>query len=151
MNLPLYVTSPTTFVNTSDFSKAAQFFALTERQNPGGGTYTLAPPGTIAYQEFWDEEDRRCREGYTSGGIRITGEHYSYLNYARVKITVGEDKKARKYDGFPRFLDMDYYYFHELEQARDNMEGMIVAKSRRKGFSYKGAWNVVYEYNWYSI
>lgn len=93
--------------------------------------------------------DKYCREGYTVGGIRITGEHFSYLNFARIRIKVGEGKNARKYDAFPRFLDMDYYYYHELELAKENRQGMIVAKSRRKGFSFKGAWNCVYEYNWH--
>lgn len=137
-----YLTNPTTFINTDYFCEEAKRFVKY-------GTYCDAPEGTYEYQEYWDEQDRRCREGYTVGGIRITGEHYAYLNFGRIKITEGEGKKARKYEGFPRFLDMDYYYYHELEKAKLNKEGIIVAKSRRKGFSYKGAFNTVYEYNWY--
>lgn len=130
------------FVNTQLFCEAATHFMKFN-------CYTFAPPGTYEYQEYWDEQDRRCKEGYTVGGVRITGEHYAYLNFGRIKVTIGEGKKQRKYESFPRFLDMDYYYYHELEKAKENMEGMIVAKSRRKGFSYKGAFNLVYEYNWY--
>ncbi len=122
-----YLTNPTTFINTDYFCEEAKRFV---KYN----TYCDAPEGTYEYQEYWDEQDRRCREGYTVGGIRITGEHYAYLNFGRIKITEGEGKKARKYEGFPRFLDMDYYYYHELEKAKLNKEGIIVAKSRRKGF-----------------
>lgn len=142
MITPEYSITPIKFVNTSLFQEAGNHFLK-------HGTYTFAPSGTFSYQEYWDEEERRCKEGYTVGGVRITGEHYAYLNYARIKITVGDGKKARKYESFPRFLDMDYYYYHELEQAKLNKEGIIVAKSRRKGFSYKGAFNCVYEYNWF--
>jgi len=130
------------FVNTQYFCEAATHFMKF-------GCYTFAPAGTYEYKEYWDEQDRRCKEGYTVGGVRITGEHYAYLNFGRIKVTMGEGKSTRKYESFPRFLDMDYYYYHELEKAKENREGMIVAKSRRKGFSYKGAFNLVYEYNWF--
>jgi hypothetical protein len=50
---------------------------------------------------------------------------------------------------FPRFLDMDYYFFHELELAKKNGQGMIVAKARRKGFSYKNAAICAYMYNFH--
>lgn len=141
-NIPSYITHPTTFVNTHMFCEEAIKFSKL-------GYYCDAPRGTLAWQEYWDEQDKRCREGYTVAGIRITGEHYAYLNFGRIKITVGDGKQAKKYEGFPRFLDMDYYYYHELEQAKLNREGIIVAKTRRRGFSYKGAFNTVYEYNWY--
>lgn len=142
MNKPDYIIKPLTFVNTAEFCRAAQHFLQF-------GCYTFAPEGTLAYKEFWDEEEKRCLNGYTVGGVSVTGEHYAYLNYARIKVTVGEGKKARKYESFPRFLDMDYYYYWELLRAKENKEGMIVAKSRRKGFSYKGAFNLTYEYNWF--
>lgn len=146
---PSYLTTPITFVNTTLFSEAANAFTLSlKTKGERKACYCDAPIGTRIWNEYWDEQDKRCREGFTVGGVRITGEHYAYLNFARIKITVGEGKRARKYEGFPIFLDMDYYYYHELEQAQNDREGMIVAKSRRKGFSYKGAFNVVYDYNW---
>lgn len=142
--IPSYISSPQTFINTHLFSEAAHDFIKNKNKY-----YIGAPPGTRIWNEYWDEQDRRCKEGYTVGGVRITGEHYAYLNFARIKITVEEGGRSKKYEGFPAFLDMDYYYYHELEQAKANNEGMIIAKSRRKGFSYKGAFNCVYEYNWY--
>lgn len=142
MNIPSYITSPQSFLNTDLFCEAAITFTKT-------GKYCDYPEGTKPYDEYWDEQERRCKEGYTVGGIRITGEHYFYCNFTRIKIKTGEGKQSRMYEGFPRFLDMDYYYYHELEQAKANREGMIVAKSRRKGFSYKSAATCVYEYNFY--
>lgn len=146
---PSYLLTPITFVNTSLFSEAANAYTLSLRtKGEAKACYCDAPIGTRVWNEYWDEQDKRCKEGYTVGGVRITGEHYAYLNFGRIKITTGDGKRARKFEGFPIFLDMDYYYYHELEQAQENKEGMIVAKSRRKGFSYKGAFNVVYDYNW---
>ena len=45
------------------------------------GNYTDAPPRTKAYDDFWFEEYRRCRDGYTVNGYTITGDNYYFLNY----------------------------------------------------------------------
>lgn len=132
------------FVNTRYFSEEANTFTRT-------GSYCSAPEGTFAYREYWDEQERRCKEGYTVGGVHITGEHYAYLNFGRIKVTTGEGKTARKYESFPRFLDMDYYYYHELEKAKNERQGMIVAKSRRKGFEQPNSEKVLTETGWRPI
>ena len=40
---------------------------------------------------------------------------------------------------FPNFWDGDYQYFHALEKSAEEGKHLIVAKARRKGFSYKNA------------
>lgn len=130
------------FINTEEFSEASKYFLK-------HGYYTDAPEGTSEYIEFWDEQERRCKEGYTVGGVRITGEHYAYLNFGRILATVQDGKRQRKIDTFPKFLDMDYYWYHELEQAELNGQGMIVVKARRKGFSYKNAFGMAWKYHWF--
>ena len=120
------------FVNTRLFEEEARKFLKT-------GRYTTAPKGTFAYKEYWTEQTRRCNVGYEIGGIRITGEHYFYLNFSQIKATIDDKHVKRTRLTFPRFLDVDYYFFHEKERARDANEGLIVAKARRKGFSFKSA------------
>ena len=128
------------FLDTIDFSPAATNFLQ-------HGRYTAAPEGTYAYKEFWDEETRRCREGYEINGIRVTGPHYFYLNYCQIKATINDAGMQRKILTFPSFLDMDYYFYHEVEIARAAGQGLIVAKARRKGFSYKNGALAVWNYN----
>ncbi|QDP46357.1 MAG: hypothetical protein GOVbin1709_19 [Prokaryotic dsDNA virus sp.] len=130
------------FIDTVRFSETSQYYLK-------HGVYTHAPEGTSEHKEFWDEEERRCKEGYTIEGIRITGEHYAYLNYGRILATVEQDGRTRKVDTFPKFLDMDYYWYHELETAEKNGEGMIVVKARRKGFSYKNAFGMAWKYHFF--
>lgn len=130
------------FINTEVFSETSKYFLR-------HGVYTHAPMGTSEYIEFWDREEERCKNGYTVGGVRITGEHYAYLNFGRILATVDDGKRQRKVDTFPKFLDMDYYWYHELEQAEQNGQGMIVVKARRKGFSYKNAFGMAWKYNWF--
>jgi hypothetical protein len=130
------------FINTEIFSETSKYYLR-------HGVYTHAPEGTSEYIEFWDEQETRCKEGYSVGGTRITGEHYAYLNYGRILATVDDGKRQRKIDTFPKFLDMDYYWYHELEEAEKNGQGMIVVKARRKGFSYKNAFGMAWKYHWW--
>jgi len=130
------------FVNTNLFSESSKYFLK-------HGVYTHAPEGTSEHTEFWDNEEIRCIEGYTIGGVRITGEHYAYLNFGRILATVGDGLRQRKIDTFPKFIDMDYYWYHELEQAELNGQGMIVVKARRKGFSYKNAFGMAWKYHFF--
>ena len=112
------------------------------------GYYTDAPFGSKDYNDYWDEQERRVMEGYSVGGIRVTGRHYFYLNFCLIKArpidpNTGAEKKGenRKIITLPRFLDHNFYWFHEFEKctsegphAGRKKKGMIIAKSRRKGF-----------------
>lgn len=142
------------FINTSYFSEDAMNFLK-------HGRYTDAPPGTPDYEEFWDERENRCFNGYEVGGVRITGRHYFFLNFGMMKARPFNYKTGaignRKIITFPRFLDHQYYHFHELEDCFDEgpyaddpnhgKQGMIWAKARRKGSTFEIA-SGVYAYNY---
>ncbi len=138
------------FVNTAVFSEEARHYLRY-------GYYTAALFGTRDYNEYWDEQERRCLEGYTVGGVRIPGRYYYFLNFGMMKarpvdpITGVEGE--RKIITFPRFLDHQYYFFLELEECFAEgpwrghpMKGLCAFKSRRKGFTYMIAVGV-YNYN----
>jgi hypothetical protein len=129
------------FTLTDEFRERAIYF-LKE------GMYTKLPKGTEAYAEFWAEEDYRCRHGFTNSvDITITGIHYFYLNYIQIKLKNKET--GRKMMGFPRFLDVDYDFFHLVEAARKQKKGLLFTKPRRGGFSYKDSAVVTHEYNFF--
>ena len=143
------------WVNTSDFSYEAKRFQKY-------GKYCDFDPGTSGFIEYWEEQLRRTKEGYEVGGVRITGPHYEYLNFCPIKRTdesKAQGVSATKVRDFPDFWDYDYNYFHSVEIARkgitpealkdlqlevtpSSLKGghhMIVTKTRRRGYSYKGA------------
>ena len=109
---------------------------------------TRSNPLSAEYRQWWQEERKRCLEGYSSGGVRITGTHYMYLNWWKIRGT--NLKTGRKELIAPRFLDMDYDYFHELELARIACRNFSVTKARQKGFSQKNACVVGREFTLYS-
>ena len=108
------------FVNTECFRESAKHFQKY-------GRYADGDKGTLEYEEYWDLENIRRRDGLTVGGVSITGDHYLYLNYLPImKIpdkyrTMSETDLKRlkvvKQLDFPDFWDEDYVIFKSWEIA----------------------------------
>lgn len=153
------------FVGTEIFSRVADFY---EKH----GCYCLEPDDSPNTVKFWQREmDRRVKgvqaycklyikdiPAYLAAKsdaerkallhkVRITGDHYNYLNYGRIERAPNEkerkqlDKEGRfkvnTVEGFPRFWDGDYWNFKIDELIANNSCNLCKAKARRKGFSYK--------------
>lgn len=129
-----------TLIGTKQFLESREYF---EKH----GVYTKALQGTYQFDQYWDEELKRCMNGYKVGNLWIPGPYYFYLNYFPI---LGKDElTGRKKRIFPRFTDVDLEYFLILDRARKEKKGVIMTKPRRTGFSYKNAGVVVHEYNFY--
>src|SRR4051812_17041450 len=66
---------------------------------------------TSAHDDWWEEEIRRCIEGYITGGTFIPGRYYFYLNFCLIS-TIG-----RGYH-YPDFIDFDLDFFLLVEEAK---------------------------------
>ncbi len=151
------------FTNSLLFSPAAQSFSESCKYKHQTPSYTPYLEGTTAYKKFWQEEKKRCLDGYeplidgVPCGISITGKHYFYLNYCRIQKKVElPNGKTSKTEDFPDFLSMDYYWFHTVDQTENpvkygrskyDKEYLDMSKSRRKGWSYKVGSDAVYIYS----
>lgn len=69
--------------------------------------------------EYWEERLDRTINGYSVDGVKITGNHYFYLNFSKISAVslTGSDKTLR----FPDFWDGDYNYFWCLEIAKNGL------------------------------
>jgi hypothetical protein len=131
-------------VNTQYFREQALHFQKY-------GHYDDGDPGTYHYENFWEEEMRRCMVGYKVGDTWVTGYHYWYLNYWHIEVTrenseqlYGEviksrRKKADRLMDFAEFWDVDYRFFHECELAENEGSHMLWLKPRGCGASYKAS------------
>lgn len=153
-------------INIERLSKAADTF-------DEYGTYCDYDPSTPAYESFWQRETSRRKKGVFIKAklyykdipkffdanttdeeresllqpLRITGAHYTYLNYGRIERTPNNKERARlkregaehveTVMGFPRYWDGDYWNFKIDEFIANNKFHLTKAKARRKGFSYK--------------
>lgn len=99
------------WINTEVFREEARKF---QRYN----TYCLDPWGSPDWFTYWQEQRNRIINGYSSGGVKITGDHYFYLNFCPIlKVEDMNAKKSAKITDFPDFWDGDYNYFWSREIA----------------------------------
>ena len=99
------------WINTEVFREEARKFQKY-------GTYCLDPWGSPDWFSYWQEQRNRIIYGYASGGVKITGDHYFYLNFCPIlKVEDTTLKKSSKVTDFPDFWDGDYNYFWAREIA----------------------------------
>lgn len=160
-----------TFINTNLFSASAKHFKEFGKYTlHEGDPYNPLHLNSVEYNNFWKEEERRRKEGFTLPcqlidgkieNLRITGKHYGFLNYARIlrvpqsvldmAVKTGEIPASaiRKEVDFPQFFGGQYMWFKVKEFSKRNGFHLIVGKSRRAGFSYVEAYDAADEINLY--
>lgn len=94
--------------------------------------YTFLKPNAnpnSEYYKWFQEEKRRCYEGYVreSDGEWVTGYMYFYLNYNPIMLTElsGDSKAANRVEALPLVWEGIYLRFHYLDQARISGEHAI--------------------------
>ena len=107
------------------------------------GCYTFLKPNpnpNSEYKKWFDEEKRRCREGFVrpTDGEWVTGYLYWYINYCPIMVTKVEKgrKKALRTEGFPQIWEGVYLRFHYLDQARNAGKHAIELARRGCGKSF---------------
>lgn len=65
------------------------------------GYYCNALPNTPDWIDYWQERLDRTIYGYSVDGVKITGNHYFYLNFS--KISAIDFKTSNKTIRFPDF------------------------------------------------
>lgn len=145
-------------INTELFRpEALKFLENEKKSGQGNGYYTKAPKGSIEYKSYWNLQQFYCTNGYSVGAVKITGEHYFYLNFCQISLKLSDKaasveelttkkKRVQTATTFPDFWDSDWYYFTECKRAEDIGLHMIVLKPRRRGYSYKNAAKCAHTY-----
>ena len=125
------ITNPPIMENVDYFRQPALFYLK-------NGCYTFLKPNSnpnSEYRKFWDEEIRRCREGYIrkSDGAWVTGFEYWFLNYQPMLVNIIEKnrKKAIRKESFPFFFEGIHWRYKYLYKARE--EGHHCIELARRG------------------
>ena len=106
-------------------------------------------PGTLQYDDFWQEMDYYCYNGFKPKGMpRISGRHFYYLNFCNIERKLPGDKL--KTLGAPFYRDLDHFLFLELDAAIKYGYGLVITKPRRVGLSEFGAVNSNYNLTFFS-
>jgi len=110
---------------------------------------TEAPVESPEWIEWWKTQYDRCLNGYKVGDLSITGHHYFYLNFWKIKGLPWHKEGKRKVVTAPRFLDIDHEFFWEAEKARLAGKNLNVSKKRQCGFSEKAGCLMGHEFTFY--
>lgn len=95
--------------------------------------------GSKAFNDFWDIQFDRCRNGMTSHGYTITGDHYFFLNFYQLpNLHTAKAGTGRAID-FPDFYIAQYIWFHYLELCKQLRKNAALMKARGLGFSEMNA------------
>jgi len=103
------------------------------------GVYKNLLRGTSEYITLWDTIIDRCYNGYTVGGVYITPELWSYVNFG--SILLADDEGQGKNVGLPKLRDVDWeidYYFHEADRLK---KGLNLVGGRRLGKTNLITWH----------
>ena len=110
-----------------------EWFTETREVKLRTGKYCAYPAGTKKYADFWNEQFRRCNEGYVSHGYRLTGDHYFFLNFYRLKdINTGAAGTGRN-TAFPSFFSKQYEYLHYIDLCKVTGHDVCALKARGVG------------------
>ena len=101
--------------------------------------YCSYQKGSKPYNDFWTEEFKRCNFGMTVNGYTITGDHYFFLNYYKLKVAKEGKAASGRATSFPEFYSKQYEYFHYIELCEWKKKDVCALKSRGVGFSEIGA------------
>jgi hypothetical protein len=88
------------------------------------------------WEEIWREEYRRCIEGYSIGGLKISGRLYSYVNFGSIELLEGNYKRV----GLPKLRDIDLEIDGQIGRAIREGKNLMIIAGRRLGKSYYGTW-----------
>ena len=106
-------------INVEEFSPEAKRFNLNALRGKEG--YIHEPRGSLAWKEYWDEQEYYCKNGYSVGGVEITGEHYFYLNFCQIHLKE-ELKKGEKIAQFIMDPHNSQYYINQVEKIDTNTD-----------------------------
>lgn len=135
-NLSYEVTGYRPITQTKGLDFKPEWFTEARETFRRTGHYCSYRFGSKPYNDFWQEQYRRCREGYTVNGYTITGDNYFFLNFYTLPVVdQGKKSAAGTKDDFPIFFASQYTFFHYYEIAKQLHLHAALMKARSIGFS----------------
>lgn len=103
-------------------------------------------PDSTDYAQWWDEQFRRCREGWKDGGYSCTGPYYYHLNFKKINLL---DEMNRPMIEHPFYSEEDQELFNDIALARSLGKGIMLITGRGFGKSFDVSTICEHEFTFY--
>jgi hypothetical protein len=103
-------------------------------------------PESLDYEQWWDEQIKRCLYGWSDGGYSVTNVMYYHLNFKKINLWTPQ---GRPDINFPMFSFEDQELFNDVNYARSQGKGLILVTGRGFGKSFDAATIAEHEYTFY--
>lgn len=103
-------------------------------------------PDSLDYDQWWAEQVRRCRQGWSDGGYSCTGPYYYHLNFKKINLL---DEAGRPFIEHPFFAFEDQELFNDIALARSKGKGIMLITGRGFGKSFDVSSVVEHEFTFY--
>lgn len=103
-------------------------------------------PESLDYEQWWDEQIRRCKEGWTDGGYTCTGPYYYHLNLKKINML---DSGNRPTFDHPFYSFEDQELFNDCQMARSQGKGIELITGRGFGKSFDTSSLCEHEFTFY--
>lgn len=90
-------------------------------------------PESLDYEQWWNEQVRRGREGWSDGGYSVTGPFYYHLNFKKINMLNHLKEECIEH---PYFSFEDQQLFNDFDLARRAGKGIIIITGRGFGKSF---------------
>ena len=120
---------PVTLVNREEFVRFGKDYK--------SGKFKKMNKNSYEYKEMWQEQLDRCHDGYTVGGLTISGFMYWYSNFGTIDI-LSEDGRG-KHKGTPLLRDIEVIIDREITDCQSKGLGLMIMTGRRGGKSFIGS------------
>jgi hypothetical protein len=87
-------------------------------------------PDSLDWEQWWDDQTERCKNGWSDGGYKVTGPYYYHLNHKKINMLNHVDKPMI---GHPYYSEEDQQLFNDIAEAREDGQGLILLTGRGFG------------------
>jgi len=106
-------------------------------------------PESLDYEQWWDEQIRRCEVGWSDGGYSVSNTHYYHLNFKKINmIDVVTENTILSH---PYFSYEEQELFNDVAACRKSKEGIFLVTGRGWGKSFFVASVVEHEFTFREV
>lgn len=101
-----------------------------------GRDVPVVHPDSLDWEQWWDEQEKRCVNGYSDGGFSLSGANYYHVNFKKINML---DSNDNPFFSIPYYSQDDNDFFDIVGECRRDGQGLMLITGRGFGKSYNAS------------